>query len=64
MSIEERAKEIAIKLVTKMYDNTLDSAKQCAIIACDLKIEGEYRWEGNYILYNLVKKEIEQLNEI
>lgn len=76
---EGHAKEIAKKLIIKMLpmmkgswsmvQEELDNAKKCAIIACDLKIEGQYPWQYNYILYHFVKEEIvkidkmEQLNE-
>lgn len=37
------------------------NAKQCALIACDLKMQGENPWEYNFYFYQQVKKQIEKL---
>ena len=75
-AVVEKAKQIAKRLVNEFkkhvqcesvggvnFDNmiTASRAKECAIIACNLKIEGLYPWHWNYILYNEVIKQIANL---
>lgn len=39
------------------------NAKQCALFVCEEKMLGEDVWEFNYYFYDLVKQQIEKLND-